>query len=541
MTTNAHTPITVGAAANAATFNAPLGQLDAALSTVSAELSTLALAGGNVATLKSGAVTGGTSLVVDATTGFIAGGRVAYVLSTGVIEYNTVSAVPGGTTLTVGSTIGGTIADNTLITMVSEAEYQRAQAVDFTGAAFVDVDGDDATAKLGRSDKPFATINAALDALGANGGRVFIGMGTFAPVTRSKIMDYTKFYGSGRPTSYGNTHLGGSGTVIQGPFTHFKNGIELHDLGIDSGPNVCTALYGGVAQEGIVVGEVTPVDGHLVIGIVLSNVAAMCQSASAAVHAMLLESVTGATGNNLTTYYGIHGISIKALHSTFTNLQSYGSANDNVIIKCDATSECHDVSINGLAMKPITAGDAGGLLLSSNRAAGLYNISVNGATAYGTNYGVTFERTAGTFANIAVGMEIYAPVYGTVNLAAVAVTDGVLLNGAPVALNLVGGSGQPAFQNSWNNLGIGNAVASFYKSQGRVWLCGAITGGTSLSIAFTLPAGYRPAANVRWSCTTGNAAGGPANISIGPSGEVYYEVGPNSTWVMLDGSFFVGV
>jgi hypothetical protein len=60
----------------------------------------------------------------------------------------------------------------------------------------------------------------------------------------------------------------------------------------------------------------------------------------------------------------------------------------------------------------------------------------------------------------------------------------------------IGGTGEPAFQNSWANAGtvLGIAVndARFTKEGKWVKLSGIITGGANNTVAFTLPTGYRP-------------------------------------------------
>jgi hypothetical protein len=71
----------------------------------------------------------------------------------------------------------------------------------------------------------------------------------------------------------------------------------------------------------------------------------------------------------------------------------------------------------------------------------------------------------------------------------------------------IGGSGgEPAFENSWANLGGAYETVAFYKDPfGRVHLKGALDTGTSGTTAFTLPVGYRPAATIRVStASTGN-------------------------------------
>lgn len=58
----------------------------------------------------------------------------------------------------------------------------------------------------------------------------------------------------------------------------------------------------------------------------------------------------------------------------------------------------------------------------------------------------------------------------------------------------IGGSGEPAFSNSWVNYDTTNwGYAAFMKdSLGIVHLRGLIKNGTVSTVAFTLPAGYRP-------------------------------------------------
>lgn len=51
----------------------------------------------------------------------------------------------------------------------------------------------------------------------------------------------------------------------------------------------------------------------------------------------------------------------------------------------------------------------------------------------------------------------------------------------------------PSLINSWTNFGAGTAPAAYSKdATGRVWLRGAISGGANGSVAFVLPAGFRP-------------------------------------------------
>jgi len=151
MTTNYHTPIVNADPRknDAAIWNDVSSTIDTQLSANSTELETargsypsigarfdgLVLAGGNVATLTSAEATAGQAAVdVDSTTGFLESGRVSYTLASGTMEYNVIESISGPTQFLLGSNIGtGGIPNNTLITMISESEYQASQAINSGG------------------------------------------------------------------------------------------------------------------------------------------------------------------------------------------------------------------------------------------------------------------------------------------------------------------------------------------------------------------------------------------------------------------------
>lgn len=65
----------------------------------------------------------------------------------------------------------------------------------------------------------------------------------------------------------------------------------------------------------------------------------------------------------------------------------------------------------------------------------------------------------------------------------------------------IGVGSAPGFQNAWGNAP-GQQPAGFWKDpHGHVHVRGSITGGAAGSVAFTLPAGFRPAAQEVFSVT----------------------------------------
>lgn len=144
MTTDYHTPIlsVPPQAANAATVNGPLGQLDAGIGqayavadsalsfavnnnaelvaarspypSLDARLDALVLTGGNVSTTTNGVSAAGQNvLTVHSTTGFVVGANVGYPLAGGGLEGNTIASINAGVSLvlTINIGTGGVLSD----------------------------------------------------------------------------------------------------------------------------------------------------------------------------------------------------------------------------------------------------------------------------------------------------------------------------------------------------------------------------------------------------------------------------------------------
>lgn len=159
MSTNHHTVIATGAAANASVINSPLSQLDTAITTnaalaaaTSAEvvaardayasldsrLDALLLAGSNFSTQANGAANASQKvIVVDSTIGFLAGAPIAYTLVGGVIEANTIDTVDSPTQITCDTNIGtGGIANDEYIAVINPGSLMSTGTV--AGASSVE-------------------------------------------------------------------------------------------------------------------------------------------------------------------------------------------------------------------------------------------------------------------------------------------------------------------------------------------------------------------------------------------------------------------
>jgi microcystin-dependent protein len=90
--------------------------------------------------------------------------------------------------------------------------------------------------------------------------------------------------------------------------------------------------------------------------------------------------------------------------------------------------------------------------------------------------------------------------------------------GADADWREVGDSGEPDFQNGWENSGGSYETLAFkIDSAGVVHLKGRIQGGTPNTVIFTLPLGYRPNKKIRFVVPY---KGGERNIIIHPNGDV---------------------
>ncbi len=99
----------------------------------------------------------------------------------------------------------------------------------------------------------------------------------------------------------------------------------------------------------------------------------------------------------------------------------------------------------------------------------------------------------------------------------------------------IGAASEPGFGNSWVNFGSGWDTAAFTKdATGAVWIKGLLKDGNFSAVAFTLPAGERPAASIM----LGQSTSGPAHgeVHIQADGDVFIRDGAN-TYVGIECSF----
>lgn len=107
-------------------------------------------------------------------------------------------------------------------------------------------------------------------------------------------------------------------------------------------------------------------------------------------------------------------------------------------------------------------------------------------------------------------------------------------------VNIGGGGGAPAFQNSWDNVSIATPARYRKTPGGLVTLDGVINDGASGSVAFTLPTGFRPSHQTILPAF-GSVSGGVASyVEVNTNGTVVPNITGGGTAVLmsLNGSFY---
>jgi hypothetical protein len=100
----------------------------------------------------------------------------------------------------------------------------------------------------------------------------------------------------------------------------------------------------------------------------------------------------------------------------------------------------------------------------------------------------------------------------------------------------IGGTGQPAFTNSWVNFGSNWAGAAFWRDPlGFIHLRGLVKSGVVGSSAFTLPPGFRPKVNETFPSISNGAVG---RVDVLTDGTVVPATPSTNTYVSLSGITF---
>lgn len=372
MSTNHHTPITVGAAANASTFNTRFSDLDAAIDAADAILE---------AAIES---------EVDARE---------------LLESEVVAARNGQASLDAEITR----VDNRVSTIIASSGTSDTEVVDTRGGYTVlseRVDDLEIASGLLKVDaafnglsaaKRFTTIAAAMTAA-TEGCTIEVAPGTYTEnVTFSQ--DNITLKGLGMPHFDGTDLIGG--VIIEGQINcNGKIGATVKQLGVDIRANALDdAIIGGSSagtsplhqrfENLIVIGKGSVTAGDRGHGI-------LCQSGS-------YNHIT-----NCVLYYWYHGVALRCSYSTVTGCNFYNCFSDAVIIKSDTgsgdASYCVIANCKSVGTTASAFDRAGPFKVEAVHASFVSRyITISNCVCLNTaEAAVLIQETAGTVANVMV-------------------------------------------------------------------------------------------------------------------------------------------
>lgn len=304
--------------------------------------------------------------------------------------------------------------------LTSFYSFSQPASVNFksgSATSFVELYGNDKKGQIGKINRPFASIDAALAALPADGGIVYIGLGDFNAPSRDKLKSNVSLIGRKKPvpnweigisgasrqvTTTNPTRLTG-GTVLKGTLDcSLLDNITIQDLGVDAGLDWCKVRNNGDAMEGLIFAQKYNLKGGLSgsdgihelqeisppkFGITVTRVAALCRDAEARVHAMLFENLYAPKINDVSTYFGTHGLVMKTIGGQLNNLDGHGHASNGLIIKSNDYAHSRSVNVANVYITSINTNDGGGIRLQGENQ-GLEFVTITNFSIEHTAYGI---------------------------------------------------------------------------------------------------------------------------------------------------------
>lgn len=289
-----------------------------------------------------------------------------------------------------------------------------------TSVAYVETTGSDVTGKIGRPDRPFATILAAMNALPSTGGDIRIGKGDFVSPGEIKksnlrllgsgkpVPDWTMTLDSPQVSGTPNIHYTSptkliGGTVIKGAIgDSTSNGWVMKDLGVDMGP---AYIAGGGIQNSY--GSIWTVAPRVKLGqkywpqrtgVMFINVAAMNSSATVASHAIVLENLYAPRLENISTYFGTHGLVFKSTNGSIVGLDGHGHNTSCLAIVANYYAYCEGVTATNIFATSIAPFDTGiGVYISGDSPHGTWvnNVKVSNFAFQDIRGGIQINQAKG--------------------------------------------------------------------------------------------------------------------------------------------------
>ncbi|WP_258314669.1 hypothetical protein [Citrobacter freundii] len=210
----------------------------------------------------------------------------------------------------------------------------------------------------------FPSLKAAIAALPPTGGVVLVPVGRFFSGSWNPVTDYMSkpnvhIRGVKMPTWNSDASALDGGSVIEGRFSAFADGLQLTDIGFDLGKNVCSARYpssdttmdhpDGGTWDALSFGQpsqISPLQARK--GIVVSNVIGLLKDSSTVGHGILLEAIDGGYIDNAIGIYGVHGLVIKSNNMRIGSISGYMASTDNIIFKSDTYAPGGNIQVDSV-------------------------------------------------------------------------------------------------------------------------------------------------------------------------------------------------
>lgn len=289
-------------------------------------------------------------------------------------------------------------------TSILATQYDLTQInISYTDIAYVDsAFGNNSTGLLNRADKPFSTIDAALDAGASRPSlHIIIGFGSYASPTPAKMRNYLWLEGSGKPGHNGTvvatgfavfsntapTQLKG-GTILRGTLQAIdRQFVKYTDLGVD-----CGAAYvagGGTEGNCIGIGSLTSTTPFTLIqGIEIRNVICLGLNPTSLFHAVVLENCFEPILDNITTIFATHGIVGKNIGGIYTNLHCHDHHTDGIVLKSNSYAFGWRMMLNNFEVSTTFSSDCGGVDLFFENGPAFSGVFVENGVIAQTNYGL---------------------------------------------------------------------------------------------------------------------------------------------------------
>ncbi len=193
----------------------------------------------------------------------------------------------------------------------------------------------------------FPSLDAAIAATPV-GQCLHLGIGSYGPIT-GNLTKSIRLMGAKTPSfNAGKTGLE-NGSIIKGPLIYLADNLHMENLGVDSGSDVCTDLYGGVAQEGLICTVTQGV--RVYYNNTFKNVVSIAKNSAASVHTFAAELQSGLTVDGLKTCYGVYGAVFKCLLSNVNNVNTLLAGNEGIYLKRDEMANCNQSNFSNLVVQ----------------------------------------------------------------------------------------------------------------------------------------------------------------------------------------------